>query len=345
MSENLRIIAGLEARRRIDEEGFSLNLFDTMIGASGGPKWLTLYGLDRVLAPALAARETPIDLVGSSIGALRLGCYAQADSRAAFDRFMAAYTDVLDWDPSPEGIERFMVKTAQTVGGGEHGRSILASESHRLHVVTSRCTGIADLKFAPVGSMVAPGLANVLGEKWLERSGVERVVFASNLESELAQNPAYQGHRVQLDETNLVDALLATGSIPGFSDSVRNIEGAPPGNYRDGGIVDYHFEPDWHTGSGLILYPHFHPHLVPRWFDKAFKRRHRHPADWDRLVVIAPSEDYIARLPFGRIPDRRNGKGMTAEELHSYWMQVVEAGHQLGDDLNQMLERGSVEFR
>lgn len=344
VSGSLRVLAGAEARRRIEEEGFSLDLFDTLIGASGGPKWLSLYGLDRVLAPALATRDTPIDLVGSSIGALRLGCYAQSDPAAAFDRFLAAYTDVQDFDLSTEGIERFMVRTAEAVGGGEYGRSVLASRTHHLHIVTARCTGLADIKVAPVGSMIAPGLANVLGPKWLESTGVQRVVFASNLASNLATNNGYPGPRVQLTEANLVDALLATGSIPGFCDSVRNIDGAPQGNYRDGGIVDYHFDPEWHSGPGLILYPHFHQKIVPGWFDKAFRGRHRHPSEWDRLVVLAPSEEYVAQLPHGRIPDRRNGKGMTAEELYDYWMTTAEAGHELGADLQKMLDRGAVDL-
>lgn len=340
MSRSLQVLAGAEARRRIEEEGFSLDLFNTLIGASGGPKWLSLYGLDKVLAPALAKRDTPIDLVGSSIGALRLACYAQEDPAAAFDRFLAAYTDVHDFDLTPDSIERFMIRTAEAVGGSDHGKSILENPTRRLHIVTARCSGIADIKALPVGSMLLPGFANLLGEKWLARAGVERVMFASNLESPLAQNQTYPGHRVQLSEANLIDALLATGSIPGFSDSVRDIQGAPRGNYRDGGIVDYHFDPAWHAGPGLILYPHFHSTIVPRWFDKPIKSRHRHPSAWDRLVVLAPTDDYVARLPHGRIPDRRNGKGMTAQELHDYWIKTAEAGHELGEQLQEILERG-----
>ena len=190
--------------------------------------------------------------------------------------------------------------------------------------------------------MVLPGLATLVGVKDLERAGVERVLFASHLESELATNGEFPGSRVQLTEDNLVDALMATGSIPGFSDSVRDINGAPRGNYRDGGLVDYHFAPDWHAGDGLILYPHFHPYLVPRWFDKTLQSRHRAPSEWDRLVVLAPSEEYVARLPFGRIPDRRNGKGLSAENLHDYWMKVVETGHELGAELEAMIAGGDV---
>ena len=42
------------------------------VGASGGPKWLVLHGLDRVLMPWLLAEARPIHAIGSSIGSWRM---------------------------------------------------------------------------------------------------------------------------------------------------------------------------------------------------------------------------------------------------------------------------------
>ena len=46
--------------------------------------------------------------------------------------------------------------------------------------------------------------------------------------------------RVPLDEANAEDALLASGTIPLLAAPVRDIAGAPRGNYWDGALVDYH---------------------------------------------------------------------------------------------------------
>ena len=42
----LDIYAGKNALARIKREGFSADLFDYVLGASGGPKWFVLFGLD-----------------------------------------------------------------------------------------------------------------------------------------------------------------------------------------------------------------------------------------------------------------------------------------------------------
>ena len=55
--------------------------------------------------------------------------------------------------------------------------------------------------------------------------------------------------RVALSESNLADSILATGSIPMVLSGVSDIAGAPPGIYRDGGVIDYHLELD--TGEKI----------------------------------------------------------------------------------------------
>ena len=63
-----------------------------MAGASGGAKWLVLSKLDRVVAATLVPRlRAPVYLIGSSIGAWRFACYAQAEPVQAIERFEEAY--------------------------------------------------------------------------------------------------------------------------------------------------------------------------------------------------------------------------------------------------------------
>ena len=80
---------------------------------------------------------------------------------------------------------------------------------------------------------------------------------------------AFHTHKVELDASNLMEALLASASIPLVLEGVADIPRAPPGIYWDGGIIDYHLHLPYHHASGLVLYPHFTDCIVPGWLDKA----------------------------------------------------------------------------
>ncbi len=45
----LEIYAGKNALKAIQEHGFKQELFTNFLGASGGPKWFILFGLDKVI--------------------------------------------------------------------------------------------------------------------------------------------------------------------------------------------------------------------------------------------------------------------------------------------------------
>lgn len=335
------VLTGPEARRRIRKHGFTLDLFDTFVGASGGPKWLTLYGLDVVLAEELAGRTERMDLVGSSIGAMRIACYAQADPVRALKRFLESYIEAPLQEFTRPTLARFIRHTVEVAVADSAVDEILANDRLSLHVVTARVGRIPwPDRVAPL-SMAAPAALNAVHPRLLRAAGVRRVLFASDLSSPLAtHHTAYPGDRVQLTKENLLDALVASGAIPGLIEGVRNIAGAPPGTYWDGGIVDYHFNPNWDATPGLILYPHFAPRLVPGWFDKPFKNRHLGPDEIDRLVVLAPSPEFVRSLPFEKIPDRRDVRHLTPSEMHHHWTTTVRESERLGEALQRLLERG-----
>ena len=81
----LNIYAGSVARKRIQEEGFHAGLFGGFLGASGGPKWFVLAGLDKVIFPEfLDASNISIDIMGSSAGAFRAASpFASRSRRSA----------------------------------------------------------------------------------------------------------------------------------------------------------------------------------------------------------------------------------------------------------------------
>ena len=71
----LEIYAGPRAKSQIEENGLDPAQFSLLVGASGGPKWFVLYGLDRFLfGEYFASREKPLMTLGSSVGAWRLCC-------------------------------------------------------------------------------------------------------------------------------------------------------------------------------------------------------------------------------------------------------------------------------
>ena len=99
-TRHLTIRAGKHAAERLRAEGFHPELFGTLVGASGGPKWLVLRHLDAVLIDRLVApRSTPLDTLGSSIGSFRHACFAQGDPHAALARFATGYIEQ-SYDPS-----------------------------------------------------------------------------------------------------------------------------------------------------------------------------------------------------------------------------------------------------
>ena len=58
-ASSLSILAGPKALAELREHGLSPARVRVFVGASGGPKWLVLYGLDRVLFPDGHVRSPP----------------------------------------------------------------------------------------------------------------------------------------------------------------------------------------------------------------------------------------------------------------------------------------------
>ena len=98
---------------------------------------------------------------------------------------------------------------------------------------------------------------------------------------------------------------MASGSIPIVIEGVKDIDGAPKGVYRDGGIIDYHFDLTFGPHKGLVLYPHFYSKPIPGWFDKSLTKRLPHVSSYDDVVMLVPSDEFIASLPTVKYPTER----------------------------------------
>ncbi len=344
----LKLRAGPAALAQIRRDGMVPETFSVMAGASGGPKWLVLSQLDRVLAPwILANRESPLFLLGSSIGAWRFACVAQADPVDAIVRFEEAYIGQrYDRRPSAQEVTARSREILEVVLG-EHGASdILTSPLARLNVMTARSRRVtaSDARPALLAGLAISALANAANRRLLGWFYVRSLFSDPRDEPPFAAMSGLPLERAALTERNLGKAILATGSIPLVLEGVRDIDGAARGTYRDGGIIDYHFDVELSGGRGLVCYPHFYGHIVPGWFDKALKNR-RGRASLERTVLIHPSPEFVAGLPNGKIPDRKDFETMGNDDRIRCWRRVVAECERLAETFEEWRVRGQLVAR
>jgi len=145
--------------------------------------------------------------------------------------------------------------------------------------------------------------------------------------------------RIPLGNENLREAIVATGSIPLVMSGVPDIAGATPGIYRDGGVIDYHLDLPHSTQERLTLFPHFYGRVVPGWFDKKLKWRRPQPGNVDRTILISPSDDFVAGLPNGKIPDRTDFVNYEPAERVRIWKQCVAACEAMAEEFAEVIEK------
>ncbi len=343
----LTLRAGPDALRHLREHGLRADDVAILPGASGGAKWLALAGLDRFLFGEFfrAPRTRPLHCIGSSIGSWRMACLAQRDPVAALDRGHHAYIYDQRYPPkpSPREISTVLGAALDRLLGASGVDEALAHPWVRLHVLVAAGRGLtaATRRTPLVAGFMLAAAANVVSRRTLAAQ-LRRVVFHSCGDEtpfrHLADLPTT--HR-RLTHDNLRAALLASGSIPLLMDGVR-IPGEH-GLYWDGGVLDYHLDLDFGArDEGIVLYPHFYSHVVPGWFDRRLPWRRAGATNFRRTLLVAPSDAFVASLPGGKIPDRRDFYAHTESERMRRWQAVVDASHQLGDALRESIARGTI---
>jgi hypothetical protein len=224
---------------------------------------------------------------------------------------------------------------------------ILNNDDFTTHFVTARCKGLLETegrKRQLVGLM-ASAAANAVSRTNLKHY-FERVVFSAK-EDELTFNDPYSlpTQYVKMGYNTVRDALLASGAIPMVLQGVQHIVGAPRGMYRDGGIIDYHFDVSFNPSPGLTLYPHFYSKPTPGWFDKRLKKRIPHGSSYDNVVMLVPSAEFVDSLPYGKIPDRVDFEKMEDKQRIDYWQTVINETARLGDYFLELVEKGQIAER
>ena len=335
----LAVYAGAGARATLAREGWQPDLFNTLVGASGGPKFLGIAGLDRFLFGDFLQRSTnPMHLIGSSIGSWRHAALATPDPLESLgklhNRYLNQYYDATDTRPTTEIVGGLCQWILDGYLNANHYSFLCDHPRFRSHVVTARGRGPNSSSHpVPQGlGMVLAALSNMLHRQFLE-PWFQRVVFSSHgpegLDFEFED---FRSLHAPLTPDNARAAILASGSIPFLMPGERDIDLAPAGHYWDGGIVDYHFDFGNHRGEGLVLYPHFRADITPGWFDKFLPWRRADAALVDQVVVLCPSTEYLARLPHGKIPDRGDFRKFGHRERVAYWQATMDASDALGEE-------------
>ncbi len=345
MAAPLRFRAGPAARRIIERDGLQPDGIAAIAGAAGGPKWLVLAAMDKFLfGEWLRPRTKPLPLVGSSIGSWRFAAVSTADPIAAVSRLERLYVEqCYGGKPSLREVTETATRLLDELLGDTGASEILNHPWARLHVVTVLCRGWTglDAKLLMGLGFGAATLLNACKRDWLAAL-LERHVFADQRAGGLpeAAFPGFGTKILPLMETNLQQALLASGSIPFVLEAIEMPD--LPGRYRDGGMIDYHMDlplgPD-----GLVLMPHFSKTLLPGWLDKFIPARPFRFAD--NTLVIHPSDEWIATLPNQKIPDRSDFKRYRTDDAARFrdWYTVAGRSQELADFLDERLQKQDLE--
>jgi hypothetical protein len=336
---SLTIRAGRTALARIRSHGLDPADVEMIPGAAGGPKGLGISGLDRaIFGEWLPGAPRVRHLVGASIGAWRFAAACCRDPVPMLDAFAKGYTrQRYPRRPSRQLVSQSCRAMIDELFKGREDE-ILSSETYRLHilVVRGRWPLTRDSSLAtPLGFGMA-ALANALDRRHLARF-IDRTVFHDPRDRPPflgGQFDAFRTHVVQLDRENLAHALVASASIPLVLEGVSNIPRAPAGVYWDGGIIDYHLHLPYHRAKGLVFYPHFIDRIIPGWLDKALPWR-RARGDWlDNVVLVAPSREYVAKLPHAKLPNRSDFAKFQGNDAarEDYWRKAIAESERLAEE-------------
>jgi RNase P/RNase MRP subunit POP5 len=343
MSEGASFVvhAGERALTHVRANGITPRDIACIPAAAGGPKGLALIPLDKLLLGDWLRGVEHIELIGASIGAWRMAAAAMADPVAALDRLVDGYVaQTYPRKPTTKYVSDECRKLARAVLGGT--RTIRTRPGVGLSIFTTRARGVLQANRSKV-AFARAAFANTLSRTKLA-AHMERVVFHSESALFPKQAPdAFGLTRVALNERNAEDALLASGSIPLVCDPVPNIEGAPRGDYWDGGLIDYHLLLPYRELAGLVLYPHFAPQVTAGWLDKFLPwRKHARAHPWlGNLLLISPSPALLARLPNRKLPDRNDfyRYGLDHASRMRDWKRAITECKRFADEVMAWLAR------
>ncbi|UTH73490.1 hypothetical protein [Chromobacterium sp. IIBBL 290-4] len=340
----LTIKAGAKARRLL-QQGLRPEQVGILPGAAGGPKAVGLTGLDQAVFSWLATAPRERELVGASIGGWRFACAMQADPAQALARLAERYS-AESYHPKVTAAQI----TAQTrqmlrdILGPDGMGAALTHPHYRLNLLLVRSRGLANRedKAALLSGLAMAAALNAISRPLIRHSFSRVICHDARGSLRFRPQDRIPTQLLALAADNIEAALMGTVAIPGLIHGVQ-LPGLPQATYRDGGLTDYHIDFPFAHGDEIALYPHFTDRIVPGWFDKTLPWRKPSQANHANTVLIAPSREYLAALPGGGLPDRKDFRRyLGRDELRrQHWKTATAESQRLGDAFLEWLEKPS----
>lgn len=345
--KNIQFLAGKRAIDIIRDEGLRADRIKVMAGAAGGPKWLVLYGIDRVLFPLFKKRKEPLFTLGSSIGAWRM--FALALGEKSHERFKDAYIEQRYTErPAPREITDVSRKILEFMVEGQSLDKVLSHPFFHLNLFAVRSRNLfkSENSFAQHLGFTGTAFVNIINRKGLRYFFERTLFYDKRVKAPFFNIKDFPIQKVHLSEKNILDAVLASGSIPLVMAGINNISGAKRGVYRDGGMIDYHLDIEYldNNDDNLVFYPHYAEQFIPGWLDKKLSYRKPVSHSRDNIIMVCPANEFIESLPMGKIPDRDDFMlfaGKDRERIE-YWNRVIARSQELAEDFVESIESGSI---
>ena len=347
MYDNIEIFAGEKAAEIICDRGLKENDIKAIVGASGGPKFLVLAGLDKVILNTWFKKRTePLFFIGSSIGSWRGAAYASKAPLETLAVMTESYMkQTYTSKPSRKDVTDESIRILNDFLTDKDIDYILSKSKVNLNIISAQCTGLSSLESnaALALSFIPAVFANLISRNLLLKI-YTRTLFHNTRNTPPFTNCFKNANRVKLTDKNFKDALLSSGSIPFVMLGIKNISGAPTGTYRDGGLTDYHINIDFGVKDGIVLFPHFSSRVIPGWLDKSLSWRKPDKEFFSNTVLVAPSKKFIESLPMSKIPDRTDFKTFFQkdDERLKYWNEVIKMSSVVGEEFMEAASSGKI---
>jgi hypothetical protein len=324
--------------------GFSADRIKVLAGASGGPKWLVLSGIDRVIPSIFKNRKTELYTVGSSIGSWRFAALSQNDPVKAVETFEHHYIEqrYSSKNPPASEVTSESYKIIDAFLGKNGAHDAMNHPYFRMSVISAKSKGLTSSgKKVLQGAAFLPLIISNMFSRRTLILGFSRALFRDPRSAPpFAAMKGFGTQLIDLTEENLRSAIMSSGSIPLVMSGVSGIKGAPRGVYRDGGVIDYHLDiPFLPENDGLVLYPHFYHRIVPGWLDKNIPWRKAHSYAMDNTILVSPSDEFIASLPGGKVPDRNDFYDFQGDDAGRIkrWRKLTAECRALGEELGEVV--------
>ena len=345
--DEICVSAGKNVYEIIQDGGFDFDRVTTYVGAATGPRWLVASGFDlSLLENGALGNSRPVLLAGASAGAMRFAAWVQPEPEKSYDKLIEAYIAMsFTRKDTPETVLQSIRNLIDSYIDDDAIPFALASKKYRLAIMTTRAkrSASSDVRWLQ-GLAIGTGFLFSAVNRRLIHKFFQRVAFHNSpILPYFCLNHDFRGQAVALNRVNFKHALLASSAVPLAAAGVKDIYGAPNGIYRDGGLTDYHLNQKYAGGKGAITLMFNHQErIIPTWMDKRLKLRQPPEKYLEDLLMVYPSDDFIRKLPYNRVPDRGDFKRYAdnpSGRIRS-WRQTVAASKHLGEQFLELVESG-----